>query len=184
MTDKKKQGFHEDVDPLLGKARKHSIIALKNKFDKEKISKQIAIIPAGYEQEEQTLNMRFKDSDKFLDAVFEFEEKHDTTIPLDFEKDSFIVAVSKEMGDIFRNFMKIKGLEEIPEAREIDEKIAVVQKARSKSALGKDNSITALKLGKKENPEMLDAWLVHPNLSDLENIDTATEDKTISDRAE
>jgi hypothetical protein len=184
MTDKKKQGFHEDVDPLLGKARKHSIIALKNKFDKEKISKKVAITPANNGKEEKTLNLRFKDSDKFLDAVFEFEDKHDTTIPLDFEKDSFIVAVSKEMGDIFRNFMKIKGLEEIPEARVIDEKIAAVQKARSKSALDKDNSITALKVGKKENPDNLKQWLANPNLSDLENIDTASEEKRISDQVE
>jgi hypothetical protein len=122
--------------------------------------------------------MRFKDSDKFLDTVFEFEEKNDITIPLDFEKDSFIVAVSKEMGDMFRNFMKEEGLEEIPDTREIDEKIAAVQKARSKSALDKDNSITALKVGKKENPEDFKIWLANPNLSDLENIDTTTEDKT------
>jgi len=79
---------------------------------------------------------------------------------------------------MFRNFMKEKGLEELPEAREIDEKIAAVQKARSKSALDKDNSITALKVGKKEKPDNLKEWLAHPNLSDLENIDNSTEDKT------
>lgn len=78
--------------------------------------------------------------------------------------------------------MKEKGLEEIPDTREIDEKIAAVQKTRSKSALDKDNSITAMKVGKKENPTELKNWLAHPNLSDLENIDTASEEKT--DRVE
>jgi hypothetical protein len=90
------------------------------------------------------------------------------------------VSVSKELGDMFRKFMKEKGLEEIPDTTEIDEKIAAVQNARSKSALDKDNSITALKVGNKDNPEDLNAWLAHPNHSDLEKIDTATEEKKLS----
>jgi hypothetical protein len=47
------------------------------------------------------------------------------------------------MGDMFRNFMREEGLQEIPDPREIDKKIAAVQKSRSK-----DNSITAQKVGK------------------------------------
>jgi hypothetical protein len=176
MTDKKikKQGFHEDVDPLLGKARKHSIVAQKTKFDREKISKEVAITPADDEQE---LKLHFKDSDKFVDTVFEFQEKYDTIIPLDFEEDRFVVSVEKEMVDKFRNFMKDKGLEEIPDAIEIDEKIDRVQHERSKLALNKDNAITASKGGNKENQRDLNASLAHPNLTDLENIDTANEKK-------
>jgi hypothetical protein len=105
MTTKtnRKQGFHENVDPLLGKARKHSIVAQKTKFDKEQISKEIAITPADDELE---LKLQFKDSDKFTDTVFEFEERHDTTIPLDFDEDRYVVSVEKEMVDKFRNFQK------------------------------------------------------------------------------
>ena len=182
MTDIKikKSGFFEQKDVLLGKSKIHSINAKKTKFIKENISKKVAITPANNEQEEKNLNLRFKDSDKFTDAISEFEKKYGTTIYLDFEKDSFMIAVSREMGDMFRNFMKEKGLEEIPDTIEI----AAVKKARSKSALDKDNSITALKVGNKENPEDLKEWLAHPNHSDLENIDTATEEKTISDRVE
>jgi hypothetical protein len=183
MLDKiKKQGFFENKDALLGKGKKHSIAAQKTRFNKEQISKEVAINPANNEHGEKTLDLRFKEADKFLDTVSKFEEEHDITIPLDFEKGSFVVGVSKEMADIFRNFMREEGLQEIPDTREIDEKIAAVQKARSKSALDKDNSITALKLGKKENPDDLRAWLAHPNLSDMENIDTATGEKTKSDR--
>jgi hypothetical protein len=184
MTDKKKQGFHEEKDALSGKSKIHSIIANKIKFNKENISKDVAIAPANNESEEKTLNLRFKDSNRFLDAVSDFEGKHDITIPLDFEKGSFVVGVSKEMACFFRNYMREEGLQEIPDTREIDEKIAAVQKNRSKSALDKDRSITAQNLGKIENPNELNTWLTHPNLSDLENIDTATEEKTISDRVE
>jgi hypothetical protein len=38
--------------------------------------------------------------------------------------------------------------------------------SRSKSTLDKDNSINALNVGKKENPNELKTWLAHPNLSD------------------
>jgi hypothetical protein len=76
----KTKGFHEDDDPLLGKARIHSIVAQKNKFAKEQISDEVAISPADNEQEEKTLTLRFKDSNKFLDAVFKFQKKYDTTI--------------------------------------------------------------------------------------------------------
>jgi hypothetical protein len=48
MTNKK-QGFHEDDDPLLGKSRKHSIVAQKTKFDKELVSDTSAIVPVPFE---------------------------------------------------------------------------------------------------------------------------------------
>jgi len=110
MIDKIKQGFHEDIEPLSGKARKHSMVALKNKFNKENISKQVAITPAGNEQEEKTLNMRFKDSNKFLDTVFEFEERHDITIPLDFEKRQFYRCGFKGKGRYVPEFYERKRL--------------------------------------------------------------------------
>lgn len=67
-TDKiKKQGFYEQKEPLSGKAKIHTIAAQNTKFNKEKISKEVAITPMGNEQEEKTLNLRFKDSDKFID---------------------------------------------------------------------------------------------------------------------
>ena len=56
MTDTKKQGFHEDVDPLLGKAKKHSMVALKNKFEKEQVSDESAIIPIPDEEDKVTLH--------------------------------------------------------------------------------------------------------------------------------
>jgi hypothetical protein len=49
MTDTKKQGFHEDVDPLIGKARKHSAVAQKTKFYKEQVSETSAIVPVPLE---------------------------------------------------------------------------------------------------------------------------------------
>ena len=183
---KKFKGFHEEKNVLSGKSQQHQAAALKNKFEKEQISEQVAITPVDKEQEEKTLILRFKDSNRFLDAVYEFEELKNITIPLDFdegeegEKGSFLVGISKEIGIEFKNFMKEKGLEIMPNVLEIDAKIAEVQNSRSKSALGKDNSITAQKVGKKENPEDLNSWLAHPNLSDLEKIDTATEEKKIS----
>jgi hypothetical protein len=171
----RKQGFHEDSDPLLGKSRKHSIIAQKTKFDKERISKEIAITPADNEPEE-TLTLHFKDSDKFVDTVFEFEEKYDTIVPLDFEEDRFVVSVEMEMVDKFRNFMKDKGLQEIPDAIEIDEKITRVQDERSKSVLDKNNSITAMKIENKENAGDLIQLVKNPGKSGLEGVDTL-EDK-------
>jgi hypothetical protein len=174
MTDKKNRtnnGWHEKRD-ISGRAPLHAKAALKNKFDKEHISKEVAITPAGNEQEEKTLTLYFKDSDKFIDAALEFEEKYDTPIPFDFEEDRFISSVSKEMGDMFRNFMKDKGLEEIPEANVIETKesekqqaddiIAEVQNERSKRAVGKDKSRTAEKVGNKENAGELILWVKNP----------------------
>jgi len=204
MKDKKNKGYKEPKDPLTEKAPRHQAAALEIK---DIISDDVAISPPGNDKkeieeiftkdaavadlekkidnveipnkDEKSVILRYKDSDKFLDAVFQFEEQRKLTVPLDWDSDSdsFLVSVSKEISNEFQNFIKEK-VDEIPDTREIDEKIAEVQNARSKSALDKDNSITALKVGKKENPEMLDAWLAHPNLSDLENIDTATEEKT------
>jgi hypothetical protein len=183
QTNESNKGFREPKNVLSGKSPIHQAAALKNKFEKEQIS-EVAITPADKEQEEKTYILRFKDSNKFLDAVYEFEELKNITIPLDFdegkkgEEGSFLVGVSKEIGIEFQNFMKEKGFE-MPDAK-IDAKIAEVQNSRSKSALDKDNSITAQKVGKKENPEDVNSWLAHPNLSDLENIDTAIEKKKVS----
>lgn len=179
-NESNKRGFREPKD-LSGKSPIHQAAALKNKFEKEQISDEVAITPADKEQEEKTYILRFKDSNKFLDTVNEFEELTNITIPLDFdegkkgEEGSFIVGVSKEIGIEFQNFMKEKGFE-MPDSKidakmaiEIEAKIAEVQISRSKSALGKDNSITAQKVGKLENPEDVKSWMAHPNLSDLEN---------------
>jgi hypothetical protein len=136
--NKTNKGWHDKKDVLLGKAPMHHEVALKNKFEKEHISEEITITPADNEREE-TLTLHFKDSDKFVDAVFEFEEKHDTIIWLDFEVDRFVISVSTEMGDMFRNFMKEKDLQEIPEAREIDEIIAQVQNERSSRAINSED---------------------------------------------
>jgi hypothetical protein len=175
MTDKKikKQGFHEDADPLLGKSRKHSIVAQKTKFDREQISKEIAITPVGNEQKE-TLTLHFKDSNKFTDTVFEFEEKYDTIIPLDLEEDRFVVSVSKDMVDKFRSFMKDKGLEEIPEATEIDGKIARVQNESSNRVINKDKmiTVTAKKTGNMENTGDLIQLVKNPGRSDIAGVDT------------
>jgi len=134
------RGFREAKD-LSGKSPIHQAAAFKNKFDKEQISEQVAITPADNKLEEKTLILRFKDSNKFLDAVYEFEELKNITIPLDFdegakgEEGSFLVGVSKEISIEFQTFMKEKGLEIMPEtlkidakmAREIDARIAEIQ---------------------------------------------------------
>lgn len=179
LKDKNNGGYRELKDPLLGKAKRHTASAMKK--DADAISDDIAILKKIDDVEipnadENSEILRYKDSDKFLDAVYQFEEQKNITVPLDWDSNSnsFLVLVSKEISNEFQDFIKEK-VGEIPDTREIDEKIAEVQNSRSKSALGKDNSITAQKVGKKENPEDLKAWLAHPNLSDLENIDTAPE---------
>ncbi len=86
-------------------------------------------------KDKKSIILRYKDSDKFLDAVFLFEELKNITVPLDWDSDSdsFLVSVSKEISNEFQNFIKEK-VDEMPDTREIDEKIADVQNARKKSA--------------------------------------------------
>ena len=206
MKDKKNKGYKEPKDPLTEKAPRHQAAALESK---DIISDDVAISPPGNDKkeieeivtkdaavadlekkidnieipnkDEKSVILRYKDSDKFLDAVFQFEEQRKLTVPLDWDSDSdsFLVSVSKEISNEFQDFIKEK-VDEMPDTKEIDEKIAEVQNSRSKYALDKDNSITAQKVAKKDNNEELNFWLTHPNRIDLENVDTATENKTVS----
>ena len=205
LKDKEyKGGYRELKDPLLGKGKRHTASAMKK--DADAISNKGAVVPseehkvaqeaviADFEKkvdnieipdkDEESVILRYKDSKKenLLEKVFAYEKMSGTTIPLDYDSasDSFILSIKKSEIDMFRTFMK--DFEEIPfnETKEIDERIAEVQNSRSKSALDKDNSITAMKVGKKEIPQDLISWLAHPNLSDLESIDTATEENTIT----
>ena len=90
MTDKKKQGFHEDVDPLLGKARKHSIVALKNKFDREQVSKTSAIVPVPIE--ENIVTLRYEYSEEFKELAGQFEEDNDVLLEIDKDGDDIVVG--------------------------------------------------------------------------------------------
>ncbi len=176
------KGYKEPKDALSGKAKRHQKTALETKFKKEPISDEIGIVPekesAPYDKkpEEEVDTLRYEDSDKFLDAVKEFEEKNGI-IPLDFDEDSFIVAVSKEKVEAFRNFMKEKGIEEIVDSKDIDEKIAKIQSGRSSLALLKDNSMTANRIGDKNNPDDLKDWEKNPNKLDLNGVDTKAEEE-------
>ncbi len=220
------KGFHEEKNVLSGKSQQHQAAALKNKFEKEQISKEVAItqehkegdnveisdkheehsasafkkdadiISDGEHKEEtvakeasvadfekkvddvemidkdmehigESVTLRFEDSEKFVNAVSEF----DPNLPLDFDENSFIVAVSKEKVDAFRKLMSEKGIEEMPYITEIDKKIAEVQSKRSNRALELDNSKKAAKIGGKDDAEHLEKWLKNPNLSDIVGVD-------------
>ncbi len=172
------KGYREPKDALSGKAKRHQKAALENKV--EKISDEVDIVPekepVPCEKKPEDITLRYEDSDKFLDAVKEFEEKNGI-IPLDFDEDSFIVAVSREKVDAFRDFMKEKDIEEIVDTKDIDAKIAKIQSGRTSLALLKDTSMTASRLGDKNNPDDLKDWLKNPNKLDLNGIDTKTEEE-------
>ncbi len=124
LKDKKNKGYKEPKDPLTEKAPRHQAAALEGK---DVISDDVAISPAvkdKAEKEEDTLDqeaaevkdkeqleesviLRYKDSEKFLEAAFDY----DANMPLDYDEDSFIVGVPKEEVEAFRNFMKEKGIE-------------------------------------------------------------------------
>ena len=186
-------GYKERKDPLTEKAPRHSASALKK--DADAISNEGAVVPTGEhkvaqdaviadfekkvdeveipdkdkEQFEKSVTLRFEDSEKFLDAVSHFEEKNNITMPLDFDENSFIVAISKEKVDAFREFMSEKGIVEM--LNETDKKIAEVQSKRSNRALEMDNSKTAFKIGSPLDEEHLAKWLRNPQLSDIIGVD-------------
>ncbi len=195
----KKQGFHEDVDPLFGKARKHSIVAQKTKFDKEQVSDAVEIVPSI----EEFLTLRFDDSEEFLGLVEHFEDANDTELQIDYEGDDVIIKVPADEADKFVEFLAEKGIKakeelalddanaeslvqsseehkepetnvetEESEKQQVDEIIAEVQRERSKRAVSKDKSRTAKKVGRKENARDLIAWVKNPGKSDLELVDT------------
>lgn len=174
------KGYKEPKDALSGKAPRHQKAALETKFEKEPISDEIGIVPekepapCDKKPEQETVTLRYEDSDKFLDAVKEFEEKNGI-MPLDFDENHFEVAVSKEKVDTFRDFMTENGIDEITDNEKIDEKIASKQNERTSLALLKDKSMTASRIGDKSNPDDLKDWLKNPNKLDLDGIDTKEE---------
>jgi hypothetical protein len=193
MTDKKKQGFHEDVDPLLGKAKKHSIVALKNKFDKEQVSDSSAIVPVPDEEDKVTL--RYEYSEEFKELAGQFEEDNDVLLEIDKDGDDIIVDIPVENSADFIEFLAenaIKVKEEAEEAVDdektidvndtdnknvtelqckVDEIIADVQSKRSKRAVTSDKLRTAKKVGDKGNAGDLISWLKNPGKSDLQGVD-------------
>jgi seryl-tRNA synthetase len=199
MTEiNKKQGFHEDVDPLLGKARKHSIVAQKTKFDKEQVSKTSAIVPVPVEEDKVTL--RYEYSQEFKELAGQFEEDNDVLLEINKDGDDIIVEIPVENSADFIEFLAendIKVKEEAEEAVDnatenvndtdnkdddvdssaelkckIDEIIADVQSKRSKRALASDKLRTAKKVGDKGNAFDLISWLKNPGKSDLVGVDT------------
>lgn len=186
VKDKKnKKGFHEEKNVLSGKSPQHSLAALKK--DANAISNEGVFVPTGKKDETadfemkddfetpdknkeqigETVTLRFEDSEKFINAVSEF----DNDLPLDFDDNSFIVEVSKEKVDAFREFMSEKGIEEMPNANETEKKIAEVQNKRSNRALELDNSKKAIKIGSSLDDEFLSKWLRNPQLSDIIGVD-------------
>lgn len=104
MTDKNnKQGFNEDADPLLGKAKKHSIVAQKTKFQKENVSKKSAIAPVPVE--EDIITLRFDNSEEFAELAEEFEDKNDIELVIRKEEDEIFVDVPAENSADFIDFL-------------------------------------------------------------------------------
>ncbi|OGM11671.1 hypothetical protein A2Z22_01955 [Candidatus Woesebacteria bacterium RBG_16_34_12] len=183
------KGFREAKD-ISGKSPIHKAAALKNKFEKEQISEEVAIIPvdnelekpidpAGKKENEESVILRYKDSENetLLEKVFAYEKLSGTTIPLDFESDSgtdysgsFILSLKKSEVDKFRAFMK-DDFEEIP-FETTDNIIQDVQSRRSNRAISIDKSIKANRVGHKENPIDLKNWSKNFNTLDLLGVDT------------
>lgn len=201
MKDKKNKGYKEPKDPLTEKAPRHQAAALEIK---DIISDDVAISPAGNdkkanedtvtqevsvtdlkvddveidkEQLGETVTLRFEDTHDFLDALKKFEKEKNLELAMDFDTDSYIVGVPLGMVDAFRKFMDENDIKEITDTKEIDERIAEVQKRRSSLALAMDNSMTAGRVGNKEDADDLVEWLKHPNRLDLVGIDTKAEEE-------
>ncbi len=161
----KSKGFHEDDDPLLGKAKKHSIVAQKNKFDKEQISDAVEIVPST----EETLTLRFDNSDELFALMEQFENENNIQIKAEFEDEEVIVKAPADKADKLVQFLSEKGIKakeesekdanaeivqsseelkepetnvetEESEKQQVDDIIAEVQSERSKRAVSKDNS--------------------------------------------
>lgn len=197
MTDKLNQGFHEDVDPLLGKAKKHSIVAQKTKFDKEQVSDTSAIVP--FPDEGDKVTLRYEYSEEFKELAGEFEEDNDVLLVIDKDGDDIVVGVPVENSTDFIEFLAendIKVKEEAVDDEKaaevndtynkevavdssaelqckVDEIIADVQSKRSKRALVSDKLRTAKKVGIKDNAGDLISWLKNPGKSDLQGVDDA-----------
>lgn len=196
MKDKKNTGYKEPKNHLTGKANRHSAAALKKDADvisnevavvpipigenkEETIAQEAAVtgfekkvddveIPdKDKEQFEEPVTLRFEDSEKFINAVSEF----DNNLPYDFDEDSFIVSVPNEKVNAFRELMRKKGIEEMPYINETEKKIAEVQSKRSNRALELDNSKKAIKIGSPLDEEHLAKWLRNPQLSDIIGVD-------------
>lgn len=184
MKDKKNKGYKEPKDPLTEKAPRHSAAALKK--DADIISDDVAVVPSENKEETvaqeasvkdfekkapekdkeqigESVTLRFDDSEKFVNAAFEF----DPNLPLDFDEDSFIVSVPNEKVNAFRELMREKGIEEIT----FSETISDVQSKRSNRAIAIDKSIKANRVGHKENPTDLKDWAENPNTLDLLGVD-------------
>jgi NADH/NAD ratio-sensing transcriptional regulator Rex len=196
MTNTKRQGFNEDIDPLLGKAKKHSIIAQKTKFDKEQVSDTSAIAPI--EEEDKTL--KFKDTEELSEFLEQFEDETGVELQVETEDDMLIVTVPKEKAEELIEFLAendINVKQEIEEAvdektinvcdtdnkdvavdssaelkSKVDRIIIDVQKKRSKRAVTSDKLRTAKKVGDKGNAGDLISWLKNPGKTDLQGVDT------------
>ncbi|OGH05882.1 MAG: hypothetical protein A2W22_04630 [Candidatus Levybacteria bacterium RBG_16_35_11] len=189
-----KGGYRELKDPLLGKGKRHSAAALKK--DADAISNEGAVVPSGEHKGAQeaviadlekkvddveipnkdgeSVILRYKDSEKenLLEKIFAYEKMTGTTIPLDYDSDSesFLVSVKKSEIDEFRPFMK--DFLEIPFKETADKKIEEIQSKRSNRAIAIDKSITASRVGRKDNPIDLKNWSENPGKLDLLDVDS------------
>jgi hypothetical protein len=109
MTDKKK-GFNEDDDPLLGKARKHSIVAQKTRFNKENVSKISAIVPVLDEKDIVTL--RYEHSEEFTKLAGQFEQDNEVRLAIRKEGEEIFVKVPVENSADFIEFLAENDIKE------------------------------------------------------------------------
>jgi len=118
MTHKKnnKQGFNEDADPLLGKAKKHSIVAQKTKFKKENVSKESAIAPIP--DEGDIITLRFDNSG---DQFAELAEQFDVEQVIRKEEDDFFVDIPVEHSADFIDYMAENGIKVKEEKKAVED---------------------------------------------------------------
>ena len=194
LKDKKNKGGYKELkDPLTGKGKRHSAAALKK--DADIISDEVAVVPSGGhkvaqeaviadfekkvddveipEKDGESVILRYKDSKKenLLEKVYAYEKMSGTTIPLDYDSDSdsFILSIKKSEIDKFRTFMM--DFEEIPFNETADKKIEEIQSQRSNRAIAIDESKTANRVGRKDNPIDLKDWAENPAKLDLLDVD-------------
>jgi hypothetical protein len=148
MTNIKTQGFKEDVDPLLGKARKHMIMANRAKFDKENVSNISAIVPVIDEKDIVTL--RYDNSEEFAELADQFEEDNDVELVIRKDEDEIFVDIPVEHSADFIDFLA---------ENDIKEKEDFQEEKEEKDALKVDDAKAAEKVGDIEKKDVA----VHPS---------------------
>lgn len=129
MTEKiRTQGYKEPADPLLKKAKNHSAVAQKIKFNKENVSKTSAIVPVP--EQEDIITLRYEKSDEFKELASDFEKDNDVVLVINNDEDDIIVDVPIDQSADFIEFMADNGIKE----KEDSEKSMVDAKSAENAA--------------------------------------------------